>query len=209
MEGGNETRVIKFRRSRQQLPLKPDLLMILVWTVARMTVFHFPAPIGPPSASLSPGSDTFRSMVKATSFLCHWVRRLWEPDANLKFVLLGCNLFLPFHASHPGFFSDHQSYWLSDFRLNRWCCCSRLPQNSSPALHYNCVCMLECVVSHFSCVRLFGTPRTVALQDPVSMGLSRQDYWSALPCPPPGDLPDQGLNQCFFSLLHGRQVLYH
>ena len=35
------------------------------------TVFHFPAPIRPPSASLSPGSDAFCSMVKATSFLCH------------------------------------------------------------------------------------------------------------------------------------------
>ena len=30
-----------------------------------------------------------------------------------------------------------------------------------------------------------------------------------LPCPPPKNLPDQGSNQCFFSLLHGRQVLYH
>ena len=173
------------------------------------TVFHFPAPIRPPSASLSPGSDAFRSMVKATSFLCHWVWRLWEPDANLKFVLLGCNLPLPVHASHPGFFSDRQPHWLSDFRLNGRCHCSRLLLNSSPALHYNCVCMLECVLSHFSRVRLFVTPRTVALQAPLSMGLSRQEYWSGLPCPPPKNLPDQGSNQCFFSLLHGRQVLYH
>ena len=33
------------------------------------------------------------------------------------------------------------------------------------------------------------TPWTVALQAPLSMGFSRQDYWSGLPCPPPGDLP--------------------
>ena len=31
---------------------------------------------------------------------------------------------------------------------------------------------------------------TVAHQAPLSMGFSREDYWSGLPCPPPGDLPD-------------------
>ena len=35
-------------------------------------------------------------------------------------------------------------------------------------------------------------PKTVARQAPLSMGFSRQEYWSALPCPPPGDLPDPG-----------------
>ena len=34
---------------------------------------------------------------------------------------------------------------------------------------------------------------TVACQAPLSMGFSREDYWSGLPCPPPGDLPDPGL----------------
>ena len=43
-----------------------------------------------------------------------------------------------------------------------------------------------CVVSHFSHVRLFATPWTVARQAPLSMGFSRQEYWSGLPCPPPG-----------------------
>ena len=32
-----------------------------------------------------------------------------------------------------------------------------------------------------------------ALQAPLSMGFSRQEYWSGLPCPPPGDLPDPGI----------------
>ena len=40
----------------------------------------------------------------------------------------------------------------------------------------------------FSCVQLFATPGTVALQAPLSMGFSRQEYWSGLPCPPPGGL---------------------
>ena len=41
-------------------------------------------------------------------------------------------------------------------------------------------------------VRLFATPWTLAYQDPQSMGFSRQEYWSGLPFPSPGDLPDPG-----------------
>ena len=37
------------------------------------------------------------------------------------------------------------------------------------------------------------TPWTVAHQAPLSMGFSRQEYWSGLPCPPPGDLEDPGI----------------
>ena len=42
-------------------------------------------------------------------------------------------------------------------------------------------------------VRLFATPRTVAYQAPPSMELSRQEYWSGLPFPSPGGLPDPGI----------------
>ena len=42
----------------------------------------------------------------------------------------------------------------------------------------------------FSRVSLFVTLWTVAQQAPLSMGFSRQEYWSGLPCPPPRDLPD-------------------
>ena len=47
--------------------------------------------------------------------------------------------------------------------------------------------------SHFSCVQLFVTLWTVADQAPLSVGFSRPEYWSGLPCPPPGDLPDPGI----------------
>ena len=50
-----------------------------------------------------------------------------------------------------------------------------------------------CVLSHFNHVQLFETLWTVALQAPLSMGFSRLEYWSGLPCPPPGDLPDPGI----------------
>ena len=42
-------------------------------------------------------------------------------------------------------------------------------------------------------VRLFAIPRTVARQPPLSTGFSRQEHWSGLPRPPPGDLPDPGI----------------
>ena len=52
-----------------------------------------------------------------------------------------------------------------------------------------CVCMLSC----FSSVQLFVTLLTVACQAPLSLGFSRQEYWSGLPCLPPGYLPDPGI----------------
>ena len=48
-------------------------------------------------------------------------------------------------------------------------------------------------VKLLSGVRLFVTPWTVACQASLSMGFSRQEYWSGLPLPPPGDLPDPGI----------------
>ena len=42
-------------------------------------------------------------------------------------------------------------------------------------------------------VQLFAAPWTVAHQAPPSMGFSRQEYWSGLPFPSPGDLPDPGI----------------
>ena len=61
-------------------------------------------------------------------------------------------------------------------------------------IHYSyCITPHACVLSRFGCVRLFVTPWTVVLQAPLSMGFSRQEYWSGLPCSPPGDLPDPGI----------------
>ena len=49
------------------------------------------------------------------------------------------------------------------------------------------------VLSRFRRVRLCATLWTVAQLAPLSMGCSRQEYWSGLPCPPPRDLPDPGI----------------
>ena len=56
------------------------------------------------------------------------------------------------------------------------------------------------VISHFSRVRFFETAWTVARQAPLFVGFSRQDYWSGLPCPPLGDLPDPGVEPRFPAL---------
>ena len=47
-----------------------------------------------------------------------------------------------------------------------------------------------CVCQSLSCVQLFVTPWTVIHQAPLSMEFCRQEYWSGLPFPSPGDLPD-------------------
>ena len=49
------------------------------------------------------------------------------------------------------------------------------------------------VLSRFSCVGPFVTPLTEVHQTPLSIGFSRQEYWSGLSCPTPGDLPDPGI----------------
>ena len=49
--------------------------------------------------------------------------------------------------------------------------------------------MLSC----FSCVQLIMTLWTVAHQAPMSIGFSGEEYWSGLPCPPPWDLPNTGI----------------
>ena len=67
-----------------------------------------------------------------------------------------------------------------------------------------------CMLSHFSYVQPFATTWTVGLQTPLSMGFSRQQYWSGLPRPSPGDLPNPGIE--FASLKSpalGRWVLYN
>ena len=52
----------------------------------------------------------------------------------------------------------------------------------------DCACLPTC----FSHVRHFATPWSIARQAPLSMGFSRQESWSGLPCPFPGDLPNPG-----------------
>ena len=89
--------------------------------------------------------------------------------------------------------------------LHYQCICSRMALKCSlchtlltPHTHTN-ICLLN-LYSSLACslvlmlshVQLFATPSTVAYQCPLSMGCSRQEYWSGLPFPPPGNLPNPG-----------------
>ena len=60
-----------------------------------------------------------------------------------------------------------------------------------------------------SCVRLLATPWDVALQPPLSMGFSRQEYWIGLPFPTPGDLPNAGTEPASPVLASGFFTLGH
>ena len=53
--------------------------------------------------------------------------------------------------------------------------------------------MCECMLSCFTRVRLFATLWVIAHHSPLSVGFSRQEYWSGLPFPPPGDLLNPGI----------------
>ena len=50
-----------------------------------------------------------------------------------------------------------------------------------------------CMLSHFSCVRLFAALWAAVCQAPLPMGFSRQEYWNGLSCPPSGDLSNPGI----------------
>ena len=67
--------------------------------------------------------------------------------------------------------------------------------------NYGGMCVRTCMLSH---VQFFAAPWTVAHQAPLSMGFSRQEYWSGLPCPPPRYLPDPRIKPNLSCLLHWR-----
>ena len=79
-----------------------------------------------------------------------------------------------------------------------------MSHNISPSLTYftpydNLMDVPACMLSHFSRVQLFVTLSTVACQAPLSVGFSRQEYWSGLPHSLPGDLPEPGIEPASMS----------
>ena len=83
-------------------------------------------------------------------------------------------------------------------KFNQWNSCWSLKvkkrqNNRMNAAHESEFTPLVSVLSRLSGVCLFATPWSVARQAPLSMGFSRQEYWSELPFPSPGDLPDPGI----------------
>ena len=75
------------------------------------------------------------------------------------------------------------------------------------SLVYSPVC--ACMLSRFSCVWVFATLWTIACQAPQSMRFSRQEDWSGLPCSPPGNLPDPGIESMSPALQVDSLLLSH
>ena len=69
----------------------------------------------------------------------------------------------------------------------------RIPEKKSTTALLITPKPLTVSVQSLSCVQLFATPWTVAYQASLSIGFSRQQCWSGLPFPSPGDLPDPGI----------------
>ena len=93
-------------------------------------------------------------------------------------------------------------------KLQEGCICSWLMLREYQMTSFAHNCMPASSVTQFD--QLFVTPGTVAHQGPLSLVFSRQEYWSGLPFPPPGDLPNLGikLTSLAFSWID-RQILYH
>ena len=111
-----------------------------------------------------------------------WPTRLHGPwDFPGKNTGAGC------HSPLQGIFQTQGSN-PSLFGLLHW------QANSLPRSHLGSpVASISEVSEVARCVRLFATPWTVPHQAPPSMGFSRQEYWSGLPFPSAGDLPNSGI----------------
>ena len=85
----------------------------------------------------------------------------------------------------------------------------RLSEQGCGGVHRE-VCVCVCVCVHvLRRVRFFVAQWIVARQAPLSMGFPRQEYWSGLSFPPPGDLPDSECLPIFCLSCMGRQIPYH
>ena len=103
-----------------------------------------------------------------------------------------CHLHYFCFIFHKGdiFKISERFYWNSGHKT--------IPNTLSPDISANlrrCVFVFYILV--LSCVQLFMTPWTVARPAPLSMGFLKEKYWSGLPFPPPGDLPNPGIKPTF------------
>ena len=85
--------------------------------------------------------------------------------------------------------------------LKEWDVTEQLSTRSHPSFHCVSQTLLLLLLCHFSRVRVCVTPWTAAHQAPQSLGFSRQEHWSGLSFPSPGDLPNQGIKPSDLHLL--------
>ena len=122
----------------------------------------------------------------AVSCMCLQIKIISMPNWHI----LRWQVLIPFNIKTKKLTSV-QSIELTQISPDIWlhiCVCSCVQ-----FCHMYRLTLYMCVLRHFSCVWLFVILWTAAHQASLSMGFSRQEYWSGLPCPPPEDLPDPGI----------------
>ena len=119
-------------------------------------------------------------------------------EASFLFVLWwchgACGILVPWPGIKP------ESSVAKAGSLNH-CTTREFPESRFLNQLFNCVCVCTCVLGY---VGLFATPGLQPCQAPLSMEYSRQEYWSGLPFPTPGDLTHVSCIPCI-----GRWILYH
>ena len=165
----------------------PGLLCLLHWQTGSLHLTHLGSP-------LKANTANSKFKVKSESVSCSAVfRSLWSMDYSLAGssinVILQAKILewvaIPFFRG---------SSWA---RVQTWVSCIAgrffiAEPPGKPHIHIHEESERKKVKS-LSRVLLFATPWTVAYQASPLMGFSRQEYWSGLPFPSPGDLPDPGI----------------
>ena len=126
----------------------------------------------------------------------YWIRNWVQFSSAPQSCPTLCN---PMKCSTPGFPVHHQLLELTQTHIHQVGDVIVYFLNSLLTLAPKIITLVAYMLSHDW---LFGTPCTVAHQAPLSMEFSRQEYWSELPFPSPGDLPNPGIKPMFLHLLH-------
>ena len=153
---------------------------VVGWSYCRSAVCDRKYPETTPRAikgSISVRNTTGQLQNKASDFTEIWIKRVKEKEYHMAEMKISQYILYIYNLTH-GHNRATELNWYSHTYL----------------------------LSPFSRARLFATPWIVTHQAPLSMGFSRQAYWSGLPCPPPGDLPDPGIEPpCLLRLLLGSE----
>ena len=120
-----------------------------------------------------------REIQTKTTMRYHLTRSEWPSPKNLQTI----NVAEGVEKREPSYTVGGYVNWHSHCGEQ---CADSLKSSSKAA-------MCACVLSYFSWVRLLTTLFTLACQATLSRIFSRQEYWSGVPCPPPGDLPNPGI----------------
>ena len=118
------------------------------------------------------------------------VKSRWQQHNLTKsFSSVFCTLksIIKINFFHFQCFCSHKCYYVP------WRQPSCLSLRNMSCASKNALCVCACLLSHFSCVWFFATPWTAAHWSLLSRGFLRQEYWSGLPCPPPGALLNTGI----------------